>query len=180
MALYVSLTAGRAVSLATGNKRHNSLFIYGGFVALAPYYDYMHTLHTLRRFTSRPLALYGLPLLVTDAAFFGFTNPNKLPTGLLIVGFILLGFTLYLALRSVIAGLALYGIRTGSHNRRLAVMISLAIIIMVALQSIGELTLRDVVVLLLLNVIIYGYISYGQTKTKNSWSNPTQGPVQAV
>ncbi len=106
----------------------------------------------------------ALALLLADCLFFTMTNPNQVPSALLIVGFVLVALSIYGLLRGFLAMLVFYGLPLGGHERRLALYIGLAVALGVALQSLGELSPRDIVVLSLLSVIAYVYTSYGRGK----------------
>ena len=117
----------------------------------------------LRHFSPRP-TVFGIVLLTLDGLFFGLTNPNSIPSALLIVGFILLALSLYSLLRLCFFVLAFYRLTGGRKGRRLALLLSISVSIAIALQSLGELTLRDAIVLTLLSTIAYAYLSYGRAK----------------
>lgn len=109
----------------------------------------------------RPAAA-GLVLLVLDSLFFSMTNPNKVPSVMLIVGFLLVALSLYALLRLLLAGLSFYGLPVRSHGKRVALLLAISGSLAIALQSLGELTARDVLVLGLLSIIAYVYTSYGR------------------
>jgi hypothetical protein len=98
-------------------------------------------------------------LLVVDSLFFSFTNPQKVASWLLIVGVLLLLYSLYYALLGILAVAVWYGLPAGKQPARLAKVIVGMVGFLVALQSIGELSARDVLVLLPLGVIAYLYSS---------------------
>ncbi len=108
----------------------------------------------------------GFCLLVLDAIFFNLTNPSKVPSALLIIGFGLAALTTYYIVRFLLAILTIYGLPLRDHGRRPAIFIGVVAAIMIALQSLGELTLRDVVVLILLSIITYLYMSYGRASRR--------------
>lgn len=104
----------------------------------------------------------GLVLLVADGLFFTLTNPNAVPSSILIVGFVLFALSLYGLLRLLLAGMAFYGVPVNRHSKRIALVLGLCGSVAIALQSLGELTARDLLVLSLLSVIAYVYTSYGR------------------
>ena len=101
-------------------------------------------------------------LLVIDGLAFTLTNAKSVPSFMLIVGFVLLIATLYYLVYSLLAFARLYGLSI-RRKRRLAASLTGLISGLVALQSIGELNSRDVLVLLPLVVIGYAYSFYGKT-----------------
>ena len=106
-------------------------------------------------------------LLLADGLFFDLTNPNRVPSWALIVGFALVSATFYVLLLAMVRMAGFYGITTGTNGKRIARLLGISGGIAIALQSLGELSLRDIVVLLLLTAIAYGYTSYGSNQTKN-------------
>jgi hypothetical protein len=101
-------------------------------------------------------------LAVFDIGFFNTTNPSKTPSGLLIVGFVLVALSVYAVLRILLVLATIYGLPLAQHGRRQALFLGGVCAVLVALQSLGELTLRDVVVLVLLTLIAYLYTTYGR------------------
>lgn len=112
--------------------------------------------------------LLGLALVAVDAAFFGLTNAARVPSGLLIVGFLLVALSIYVLFRAALGVLSIYGAPLKDHGKRPALYISLWAGLLVALQSLGELSPRDVVVLALLMAIAYLYTTYGRTQANDS------------
>ncbi len=117
------------------------------------------SLRTAARNACLAWAPLGLLLLVV--------NPAKLSIIFLVVPFILLFFGLYYTLlfifilwqRQKAAELSL-------NERRLAKVCSVFIVILIVLQSLGQLTVRDVATLLLVFVIGYFYILRGSKQQK--------------
>lgn len=102
-----------------------------------------------------------LALIMVDALFFGLSDPDKTPSFLLIVGFILFVATFYY-LASCLASLAgLYGLKL-KHKKPLTIYLTVIVGILVALQSVGELGARDIWVLLPLAILGYFYSSYAK------------------
>jgi hypothetical protein len=104
-------------------------------------------------------------LLVVDGLGFSLTNAKSVPSFMLIVGFVLLIATLYYLVYSLLTFARLYGLSI-RRKRRLAGSLTGLISGLVALQSIGELNSRDVLVLLPLVIIGYAYSFYGKTGTR--------------
>lgn len=105
-----------------------------------------------------------LGLLMLDSAFFTFTNPSNVDSIVLFIGFLLLSTTLYLFITRLCAMGRLYGFQFDVHSRRIAMFGTGTIVVLLALQSLGELTTRDTVVALPLGLITYLYLSYGRTR----------------
>lgn len=106
-------------------------------------------------------------LLIVDGLMFTFTNPKSVPSFVLIVGFLLLVTTLYYLVYSLLTFARLYGLSI-KRKRSLAGSLTGLISGLVALQSIGELNSRDVLVLLPLVIVSYAYSFYGKTGVRTS------------
>jgi hypothetical protein len=109
--------------------------------------------------------LFGL--LALDGLLFGLTNAGSAPAYALIVGFVLLMVTLHYLLYGVLAFVRLYGL-SFKRKRYLAGYFTILTGFLLALQSIGELNSRDVLVLLPLVIIGYSYGLYGKTVTRTT------------
>jgi uncharacterized protein (DUF3820 family) len=101
-------------------------------------------------------------LVAIDALFFGLTNPNRVPSLLLIVGFGLVVATLYTVLRLVLSIGEVYS-AWFRRQRRPVGFVTVVLAAMLALQSIGQLALRDVVVLLVLSAVLAVYYNYSKS-----------------
>jgi membrane protein implicated in regulation of membrane protease activity len=104
--------------------------------------------------------LAALPLLIViGLGFFTVTNPAKLPPAVLMVGFAILTGILYCIVRLVARLLNLKErVTKGQYNGILAGATGLPIM-MLALQSLGQLTVRDTVTLAVLAAAGYFYMS---------------------
>lgn len=100
-------------------------------------------------------------LIIIDFLLFSLTDPHEVPSIMLIVAFLFLAATLFYLFRAVVRALNWYGIRP-THPRRLVMSVTGVISAILALQSIGELTTRDILVILPLILISYVYLSYGR------------------
>jgi hypothetical protein len=108
----------------------------------------------------------ALVVLIADAAFFTRTDASKIAPFLLIVGILLLAVTFYELIYGLLSFARLYGLPI-RHKNRLAIYLSGILVLIVALQSIGELTPRDILVLLPLATIGYIYGLYTSTRRRN-------------
>ncbi len=107
----------------------------------------------------RLLSRLGL-LLLADAIVFAGTDARKVNAIILIIGFGLLVATLYWVVYGSLAFIRLYGIVV-KQKRRLAGSLTGMAACIVALQSVGELNVKDVLLLLPLVTIGYIYTAYG-------------------
>lgn len=101
-------------------------------------------------------------LVVLDGLFFSLSDPVRVPSLLLAVGFVLMAVTLYQLVLGLLQAANWYGLPGSAHRRRQARTLTGLIGGLIALQSIGELGRRDVLVLLPLAVLAYLYMSYGK------------------
>lgn len=113
--------------------------------------------HLLSR--RRRLSRLGL-LLLADIVVFAGTDARKVNAILLIIGFGLLVATLYWLVYGGLSFIRLYGIVV-KQKRRLAGSLTGLVACIVALQSVGELNIKDVLLLLPLVAIGYIYTAYG-------------------
>lgn len=105
-------------------------------------------------------------LVIADLLFFGNTNASSIAPIFLIVGFLLLVCTSYALIYGSISFARLYGLPF-KHKKRLSIFLSITLGLILALQSVGELSLRDVIVLLPLAIIGYIYVLYATTRRRN-------------
>lgn len=107
-------------------------------------------------------------LVVLDVMFFGNTNTANVPQFFLILGFLLLLINVYIAAYLLFSIMKIYGLPL-SHKRRLSMFAAGFVGILIALQSIGELSPKDVLVLMPIAVISYLYLIYS-TKSEQKLS----------
>lgn len=106
-----------------------------------------------------------IALFVADCLVFSFVNPAKASAPWLIIGYILLGLTLLSLLNLAAMVLKTYGKHPYALGRRLFRYVGVVAIALIGLQSIGQLTTRDVVTLLPMALIAYIYFSYSKKAT---------------
>lgn len=104
-----------------------------------------------------------LIILVIDGFFFGLTNPNKINSVFLIAGFILLGLTLYLLVQIIMSYLIKLGFKF-KNRREIAIFSSVLVVILLALQSIGQLSGRDVLIIIPAIILLFIYLTYIRPK----------------
>jgi len=110
-----------------------------------------------------------LSLIIIDSLLFSLSDPRKVPSFLLIVAFLLLTATFYYVVKGLVKLLGWYGVNA-KHPNRLASTITAVFGGITALQSIGELTGRDMLVLLPLVLVGYLYFSYNPRSSKGKTS----------
>jgi hypothetical protein len=105
----------------------------------------------------------GIAVFALDVGFFGFTDPHAVHSQLLIVGFLLLSMSLFFGSYAVMELAASVGFHVGRHHRKAGASVAGVVALLVALQSIGQLSFRDVAVVIPFAVLAYAYVSYGKS-----------------
>jgi hypothetical protein len=104
--------------------------------------------------------LAALPILILlGVGFFAATNPERLPPALLLIGFIIVAGILYSGLRLAARLLGVSDRIPAAKLRGMLIGATVLPVMMLALQSLGQLTPRDTITLLVLFVAGYFYIS---------------------
>lgn len=123
----------------------------------------------IKHIRTRPVQS-ALVLIVLDIILFGSLNTSRVAQVMLVAGFVLLVANLYMLVYGVTSLIRLYGIPI-KRRRRLSIYISLFLGIIIALQSIGELSPRDMLVAVPLALLGYAYISYVGVNNKTNEQN---------
>lgn len=113
-------------------------------------------------YLKKTFVLYLLITVAADGLFFGLTDPAKVGSVWLIVGFVLAVATIYWLARGFVALLGLYSKALRRQHRRLVRAFTLIGAVLVGLQSMGQLTFRDLAILVPMVLIGYFYISYSR------------------
>ncbi len=114
------------------------------------------------RLTSHHRFWVIMALVIADSLFFGLSDPERVASVGLIVGFCLFVVSLYQLLYALLTFASWYGLGPASAmRRRLAGTLTGLAASIVALQSTGELGTRDILVLvpLLVGVYLYSYVA---------------------
>lgn len=102
-------------------------------------------------------------LLIINLLFFGATDPMKVTAPYLIIAFVFLTLTVYVVITGVLTVLRFYGVSLGSKNKRITLGLTGVVAGVLALQSMGQLTGRDLLVLLPLALLAHVYFSYNRS-----------------
>jgi len=108
----------------------------------------------------------ALVVLIGDVVLYTRTNAASVAPIILIGGFILLVLTTYVIVYGLCSIARLYGLPI-RHKQRVATFLSIITGLIIALQSIGELSARDIFVLVPLVVIGYAYATYATSRKRN-------------
>jgi len=104
-------------------------------------------------------------LVVLDFVFFTSTDATKVAPIILILGFVLLLLTIYEGFFLLFTIARLYGLPIKNKNR-LSMYSSGVMGLIIALQSIGELTPKDVLVIMPIAIIGYIYNVYASSSRR--------------
>lgn len=99
-------------------------------------------------------------LIIADVVFFGVTNPANVPSYMLIVGFLLFMATFYYLVLGMFRLGKWYGLDFSKKQIRLARIITSVMAVILALQTTGQLSHRELFVLIPLAILAYAYMSY--------------------
>ena len=103
-------------------------------------------------------------LVILDGLFFGLTNPTNVNSIFLIVGFVLLGGSIYVLTQIVLTFLIKLGFKI-KNGGKIAGFIVVLSCLLLAQQSIGQLSARDVLIIIPLSVLLYIYAAYVRPRT---------------
>lgn len=101
-----------------------------------------------------------LVLFVADALFFSFVNPQNVYAVVIIVGFVLLALTLYALIDFLLVlaeRIVPFSLET---KKRIALASTLVLTLLIAMQSIGQLTGKDILAVIPLIIVLSFYFSY--------------------
>lgn len=115
----------------------------------------------------KPHLIRPISLLIIDLLLFGLTDPNSVPSFMLIVAYLLLVASIFWLFLAATRLSSWYGLNS-KHPKRLALVVTGVIGFLLALQSVGELTTRDMLILTPLMVVGYLYMTYGQNRGRQS------------
>jgi hypothetical protein len=104
-------------------------------------------------------------LFIGDSLFFSLINPTNVYSVVLIIGFILLALTIY-AMIDFLLQLADRIVPFRQYTKkRVALAVTLVLSLLIAMQSIGQLTSKDILATVPLVIVLSFYFSYMTRKT---------------
>lgn len=104
----------------------------------------------------RHLVAYSV-LFVFNALFFTYTSPLESPAWVAIIGLLLISLDIVVISQFSIRFLCLLVPAVGAYRRRLTVALASFAIVATALASLGQLTWRDIIVVVIIGLIGYMY-----------------------
>ena len=110
-------------------------------------------------------------LILSDIAVFSSVDPRKASAGWLIIGYVLIALTAFGICHMIADTLRGYGSTAYHVGSRLLKYVAIIIVGLIGLQSIGQLTTKDIVTMLPLAVLAYWYFGYGKSIRKQPTSN---------
>ncbi len=105
-------------------------------------------------------------LIALDSAFFMSTNAGSVSSLTLMLGFLLLLVTTFLLINRLYAFGQKYGLILSNNPKKFTMLGTVLFGSILALQSIGQLTMRDLFIALPFALGIYAYLSYGRGKSR--------------
>lgn len=115
----------------------------------------------MRHIKSRPV-VYTIGLITINGLFFGLTNPGTVPSIMLIAGFGLVLATFYWLFYNLQRLAELY-VPSLSKQKQLPATLIIVLGTLLALQSVGQLTFRDSLLIPLAATVFYMYTAYGKS-----------------
>jgi hypothetical protein len=102
-------------------------------------------------------------LAIVDIAFFGLISPD-MSAFAIIPAFILVVVSIFAILTLIVAYIGKMFVVKPKNQKRIVVVLSASLGVVIALQSIGQLTVRDVVTIVPLILVLYLYMSYSKSR----------------
>ena len=123
------------------------------------------------RFSSNTSHIISVPAVVVVTLiafmFFSVVTPNPANSAVIVTGVIILATILYVWFAFFIRIAAIFWPLSIMWQRNLSIAVMMGAMLLILMQSIGELSWRDVLVVILLDVILYAYIGY-MSRTKRA------------
>lgn len=104
----------------------------------------------------RRLFLYGV-LLGVNILLFSWTSPLESPALVVIIGFIVASIDIFVAVRLLVRFICVLAPKMTTYKRRLTFSVTSFSVFALALASLGQLTSRDVIVVLIIWILGYMY-----------------------
>jgi Ca2+/Na+ antiporter len=102
-------------------------------------------------------------LAAIDCAFFGLVSPDS-NAFVIIPAFILVMLSIFAILTLIVGYVGKMFVVKPSNQRRIVLMLTASIAAIIALQSVGQLTVRDVATIVPLILVLYLYVSYTKSR----------------
>lgn len=101
-----------------------------------------------------------IPLLIADIVFFSLINPTNSNSFVIILACLLSALTFYELFLGLMKLISFFLTISVKSQRRFALFITVLTMFLLLMQSIGQLSLRDILAIVPLMIILYLYITY--------------------
>ena len=119
---------------------------------------------------TRKLAKLAL-LITVDAFFFSAYNPENSPPLVVVIGFLLFIATVYVLLKLLADVISSqFGLKLPNERKAIAT-VTTVIGLLIAMQSIGQLTTKDVLAIVPLMLILYLFLTYSKPRGSKNLRN---------
>jgi len=105
-------------------------------------------------------------LVVVDMLFFGLINPQNTYALVVVLGFVLLVITLYVTIDLLLILVEKVITLRPMARHRLHTSLTMLLALLIAMQSIGQLTIRDMTAIVPLVLVAAFYISYQRKQSQ--------------
>ncbi len=154
MALYIKKPSGSYECILSIQGQSAVSYTFG-FLALTM----VHILSRIRMVTL---------LIVINLLFFGFVSPSSASSFVIVIGCSLLAVDVYAFWKIAYRSLTVFTNTTNDQQKKIALFLTIATMFLVLMQSIGQLSARDVWAIVPLAVLLYAYIAYPARSSANS------------
>jgi len=122
----------------------------------------------MKRLLANRKVRYLLLLVIVDLViFFGF-NPKTAPSIVVVGGFLLLVLSIYMFTLLICELIGKYWYPVGARSGKIALLVTICLGLVIGLESIGQLSVRDMLAIIPLLAIIYFYLSYAKKDSPHS------------
>jgi len=112
------------------------------------------------RFTIQKKRMYPILLVIVDVYIFTMVNPHKAPSFVIGVAYLLVIVTFYLLLAWLLEFIAKFLGLPLHRQKKLTLLTTICAAVLIGMQSIGQLALRDLLAIIPLVFVLYFYLSY--------------------
>ncbi len=122
----------------------------------------------IKKISLRLRIIAGLALI--DLCFFGLINPNVGNSLIIILGCVFAAATVYCLCLIMASVLGMLAGTSLTAQRRIAIFLATVAIFLLLMQSIGQLSIRDIIAIVPLAALLYLYSTYAMSRKKTRTS----------